>query len=149
MTKQQLREAGYDETGKRIGKQVAVGGIAIERPVPKQLVHHPEQSPLERKFADLWQHITKHKLQREYRFDGTRKWRFDFAHPEARVAIEIEGGVWSGGRHTRGLGFISDCQKYNAAQRQGWSVFRLPDELINPEDLFAIATTITERIGEA
>lgn len=62
----------------------------------------------------------------EYRFHPKRRWRFDFALPEHMVAIEIEGGVHSNGRHTRGSGFTADCEKYNTAAAMGWKVFRFP-----------------------
>lgn len=57
-------------------------------------------------------------------------WRFDFALPEALIAIEVEGGVHTGGRHTRGKGFIQDCEKYNAATILGWRVIRVTGEHI-------------------
>lgn len=60
----------------------------------------------------------------EFRFHPTRLCRFDFAFPDRLIAVEVEGGVWSGGRHTRGSGFIGDCEKYNAAAALGWLVFR-------------------------
>lgn len=72
-------------------------------------------------------HLKAEKLdgfEQEYRFDLTRRWRFDFAHVPRRVAVEIEGGTWSGGRHTRGSGYAKDLEKYNAAARQGWLVLR-------------------------
>lgn len=61
---------------------------------------------------------------REYRFDSERKWRFDFAWPAELLAVEIEGGLWVNGRHTRPVGFENDCEKYNAAQLAGWTVLR-------------------------
>ncbi len=61
---------------------------------------------------------------REYRFDDKRRWRFDFAYPDLKIAIEVEGGVYSQGRHTRGKGFTADCEKYNRATELGWSVYR-------------------------
>jgi len=64
------------------------------------------------------------RFEREYKFHPVRKWRFDFADPHGKVAVEIEGGAFSGGRHTRGAGFIADCEKYNAAILMGWRVFR-------------------------
>lgn len=60
----------------------------------------------------------------EYRFHPTRKWRADFAIPSAKLLIEIDGGAWSGGRHTRGAGFIGDCEKLNAAACMGYRVLR-------------------------
>lgn len=50
---------------------------------------------------------------KEYRFCQRRKWRFDYAAPQHRVALEVEGGVWSRGRHTRPQGFLGDMEKYN------------------------------------
>lgn len=64
------------------------------------------------------------ECEREFRFHPVRKWRFDFAWPEKKVAIEIEGAVWTGGRHTRGAGYVKDCEKYNAAAELGWVVLR-------------------------
>lgn len=64
----------------------------------------------------------------EHRFHKIRYWRFDFAWPEFKVAVEIEGGVWVKGRHNRGAGFIEDCHKYNEAARMGWTVLRFPTQ---------------------
>ena len=66
----------------------------------------------------------------EYRFHPTRKWRFDFAIPHLKIAIECEGGVYSGGRHTRGKGFEEDCVKYNEAIVLGWDVVRFSSGMI-------------------
>ncbi len=60
----------------------------------------------------------------ELRFHATRKWRFDFAWPECKLAIEIDGGAWTKGRHTRGRGFVADMEKLNAATVLGWRVLR-------------------------
>lgn len=67
---------------------------------------------------------------REHVFHPERKWAFDFAFVEQKVAIEIEGGVWKRGRHTRPTGFIKDCEKYNAAAEMGWTVFRYPSTMV-------------------
>lgn len=58
-------------------------------------------------------------------FDGVRDWRFDAAYPEQRVAVEVDGGVFNGGRHVRGKGYEDDCEKLNAAAAQGWLVLRV------------------------
>lgn len=60
----------------------------------------------------------------EFRFAPPRRWRFDYAWPADRVALEVEGGVWTQGRHTRGSGFVKDMEKYNAAAALGWRVLR-------------------------
>jgi very-short-patch-repair endonuclease len=56
-----------------------------------------------------------------------RDWRFDFAWPDRMLAVEVEGGVWVSGRHTRGSGFVKDAEKYNAATVLGWRVLRYTD----------------------
>jgi very-short-patch-repair endonuclease len=67
----------------------------------------------------------------EYKFCPDRRWRFDYAYPEQKIAIEQEGGAYSGGRHTRGTGFIKDMEKYNKAVLMGWRVLRYtPDQMI-------------------
>ena len=60
--------------------------------------------------------------EREHRFHPTRKWRFDFCYPDRMLAVEIHGGVWSKGRHVRGAGFTSDCEKHTEAAILGWRV---------------------------
>ena len=67
----------------------------------------------------------------EFKFWETRKWRFDWCWPDHKVALEIEGGVWTRGRHTRGSGFIKDMEKYNAAASLGYRVFRCTPNAIH------------------
>lgn len=64
----------------------------------------------------------------EYRFSEGRRWRFDFAILSLMLACEIEGGIWTGGRHTRGKGFQNDLDKYASAACLGWTVFRFSVE---------------------
>lgn len=70
------------------------------------------------------------KPEREFKFHPDRRWRFDFAWPDLRIAVEIEGGVWSEGRHNRGEGYCSDMEKYNAAGELGWLVLRYDTEKV-------------------
>lgn len=60
----------------------------------------------------------------EFKFHDVRKWRADFAIPSKLLLIEIDGGIFSGGRHTRGAGFLADCEKLNAAAMLGYRVLR-------------------------
>ena|ERR1017187_8555931 len=66
----------------------------------------------------------------EYPFHPERKFRFDFAWIEQRLALEVEGGIWIGGGHSRGSGVSKDIEKYNEAVRLGWKVIRcVPGDL--------------------
>lgn len=60
----------------------------------------------------------------EYKFHPTRKWRFDIAIPEHKLAIEYEGIFGGKSRHTTVKGFSTDCSKYNAGSALGWTVLR-------------------------
>jgi len=69
--------------------------------------------------------------EREYRFSDTRRWRFDFAWPDRRIAVEIEGGTKFGmSKHSRGDGYVNDCRKYNQAALLGWDVFRFTTQMV-------------------
>lgn len=68
--------------------------------------------------------------EEEYKFFPTRKWKFDFAYPDLMIAIEVEGGIW-GGRHTSGIGFQNDCEKYDVAALMGWKLLRFPPNMIS------------------
>jgi very-short-patch-repair endonuclease len=78
---------------------------------------------------------------REYKF-SKRKWQADFAYPERKILVEVEGGTKpfynrAGklvvGRHSKGKGFDDDCEKYNEAQRLGWKVYRFSTSQVNSE----------------
>jgi hypothetical protein len=66
----------------------------------------------------------------EHQFHPHRKWRFDYAYTERRLAIEIEGGIWIQGRHTRGAGALGDMRKYSSAALLGWRIlYYQPSEM--------------------
>ena len=72
----------------------------------------------------------------EFRFAPPRRWRFDYCWPEAMIAVEQEGGIWTRGRHARGAGMVKDMEKYNTAQLAGWIVLRFtPQQLASGEAL--------------
>lgn len=129
-------------------------------------------SNLEREFRLRWMahagELARVPWLPELRFAPPRRWRFDFALPQARVAVEIEGGVWAqrkckgfatlgrqrveveavvrGGRHNTGEGFIADCEKYLAAALAGWTVFRLTREMMTRENIEAISAFIAGKL---
>lgn len=98
------------------GKKIANPGVPLEA------------APL---LADLPPYRT------EYRFHQSRRWRFDAAWPEIKLAIEFHGGVHIGGRHTRGTGFTKDREKMNSAQLLGWTVLEVTPEHVKSGQLRA------------
>lgn len=91
---------------------------------PDELKRTLRESPLERLMAAQIADAGLPESVREYRFAPPRRWRFDFAWPDNKIAVECEGGVWSRGRHVRPRGFQADAEKYNAAVTLGWRVLR-------------------------
>lgn len=79
---------------------------------------------------------------REHRFHETRKFRFDFAWPDRKLAVEVEGGIYGRGRHTRPRGFTNDCTKYNLAAAAGWTVLRFTPGMVR--DLTALHVIMKE-----
>jgi very-short-patch-repair endonuclease len=78
----------------------------------------------------------------EHRFHPQRKWKFDFAWPEIKVAIEVEGR----GRHQRPGGFVKDCEKYNTAESMGWHIYRWPASYINKSRIEEIVEEVQQII---
>lgn len=113
---------------------------------------------------DLFTRLIKTDLRlecvREFKFCDSRRWRFDYAIPEAKIAVEVEGGVFKertyvdkttgfikttvGGRHTSGVGFLKDMEKYNEATALGWRVLRvIPDNLLSRNTMDLIRKTLS------
>lgn len=74
---------------------------------------------------------------KEFEFVSFRKWRFDRAWPSVKLAVEIHGATWRGGRHTSGKGFANDREKINEAIEQGWVVLEYTTDSLKqrPEDV--------------
>lgn len=88
------------------------------------------KSELEAKFRAAWKIFSgRIPLMEEYQFHPIRRWRFDFAAPHCKLAIEIDGGQWTphGGRHARD----SDREKHNAAAVLGWRVLRYSSTMLD------------------
>ena len=112
----------------------------------------PELDPLkasdgERALQTRLRQLNLPEPEWEYEFFPSRRWRFDCAWPDRRLAIEVEGGLYTGGRHVRGEGYEDDLRKYNAAMRMGWVVLRFSPLMLNyTENLDLIATVYQARI---
>lgn len=77
-------------------------------------------------------HLECYKIpyQREIALVPGRKWRVDFWIPAKDIAVEVEGGTWSNGRHSRGFGFENDARKYNALALIGVKVLRFTTQMV-------------------
>ena len=89
-----------------------------------QLQQQAARTELEDTLAFQLRSLGLPKFVREYRFDPNRRWRFDMSWPDLLLAVEVDGGTRTGGRHVRGDGYQKDCDKLNAATLQGWRILR-------------------------
>ena len=81
----------------------------------------------------------------EFKFHPSRKWRMDFAWPDQRIGLEVEGGIWSGGRHTRGKGYLQDMEKYNEATLMGFKLLRVtPKQMDNGDAVELVERLLTK-----
>lgn len=74
----------------------------------------------------------RYAVAKEVKFHPIRKWRFDWAlvRSKKQIAIEYDGGVFTGGGHVRGMIFSSNCEKLNTAALMGWTVLRFTAPMI-------------------
>ena len=72
----------------------------------------------------------KIEFEQEFEFHPKRKWRADFHLVGKKILVEVEGAIWSGGRHTRGKGYIGDMEKYNVATMMGYQVIRFSTDQV-------------------
>ncbi|MCA1625988.1 MAG: endonuclease domain-containing protein [Acidobacteria bacterium] len=101
-----LRESDLLHLGEKITGKKGSGKKLLEEQFFRQLKHR----------ADIA------GFSRQLRFSEQRDFKFDFSWSNHKLACEIDGGIWSRGGHVRGLQFISDCEKRNLAQMEGWRV---------------------------
>jgi very-short-patch-repair endonuclease len=81
----------------------------------------------------------------EHRFHPTRKWRIDYAWPEQKLALEVEGGVFIQGRHVRGIGMVKDMEKYGELAVMGWRLLRVtPKQIRDGSALALVRRAFTE-----
>jgi len=85
-------------------------------------------------FAWYWQHVIKGPSPvREYVFYPGRKYPFDLAWPEQKIAVEIDGATWVRGRHARGGGIETDSEKYCLGASLGWRIFRITTTMLRKD----------------
>lgn len=108
-------------------------------------------SPLEH---ELTGHLLVMQLRPElqFRFHPERRWRLDFAFPDVRVGVELDGGIFAAenggeiGKHARGAGRCADMEKRNAAAELGWLILNYgPPHVRTGEAALQIERIITAR----
>lgn len=100
-------------------------GRSIRPKVKGEKVPNEFEAKLARELKTL-----KIDFEQEFKFHPERKWRADFHLIGKKILVEVEGGIWSGGRHTRGKGYIGDMEKYNAATMMGYQVIRFSTDQV-------------------
>lgn len=85
----------------------------------------------------------------EHRFHPTRRWRFDYCWPELKLAVEVHGGTYTNGRHTRGGGFTVDREKMNEAAIYGWTVLEVTSAQVRSGQMRQWLDRIFEHKGVA
>ena len=72
----------------------------------------------------------------EHRFAPPRRWRMDWAWPDHKLALEVQGGIFVAGRHSRGAAMLKEWEKLNTAAAMGWRfLFCQPADLYRTETL--------------
>ena len=66
----------------------------------------------------------------EYKFMPSRKWRLDYGWPDAKLGLEIQGGLFVAGRHTQGEALLKEYEKLNALCCLGWRML-----FVTPKDV--------------
>jgi len=125
---------------------VTIRAIRLTEQALKTRRNQQRAETLARAFVELCRQRGLPVPEREHRFAAPdRQWRFDFAFIAQRIALEVEGGIYVNGRHTRAQGFVKDVEKYNAAALRGWRVFRtMPAQLCSDETLTLIAEALRQ-----
>lgn len=101
-------------------------------------------------FLRLLQHDLKGlEIVKEHRFYPSRRWRFDYAIIDLKIAVEVDGAVWVGGRHNRAAGYVADMEKLNTAASMGWLVLRITtDDRFCTKTMNLIKSTVEYRRNE-
>lgn len=95
--------------------------------------------------ARAWKLVTNSEwpFEPEYRFDQTRRWRFDWARRSEKLAIEIDGASYKGkGRHQTPDGMAADNEKINAATLQWWRILRFTTHQVRQDPAGCVETIL-------
>ena len=90
-------------------------------------------------FARDYPEVIEHVV-REHQFTDERRWRFDYAWPSIKVAVEING---FGFGHQAQQQIAADNEKANAAVLLGWRLLRFDSRLLGSKQKVADAVEQT------
>lgn len=76
-------------------------------------------------------------VEREFRFHPVRRWRFDIAARAHSLAVEVDGGAFTGG-HSRGKAYEAECLKFCEAAILGWRVLRVTPQMVKSGQALAL-----------
>jgi very-short-patch-repair endonuclease len=139
LTIDEARKRGYLESGEL--------RTTTERTSP-ELRQAKEEGRRKEAFMGLVRQLLEEgwEVRLEHPFHPTRRWRFDLALLGPKVAVEIDGGGWVGGRHHREQGRRNDNQKATEAQRLGWLLVRVSwEHILDGQALELIREVAKER----
>lgn len=106
----------------------------------------PKKYPCKDMYCKILEGLIKEEVWAEWQFHPTRRWRFDYAITKYRIAIEIDGGVFTNGRHSGGVGQLKDFEKMNAAVVCGWVVLHYtPEQRQHWQTIQEISSVIERR----
>lgn len=81
----------------------------------------------------------------EHKFHPTRRWRFDWSWPQQRLALEVQGGLFIQGRHSRGAALMKEHEKLNEAATRGWRVlFVTPRQIVDGSALALVERALSQ-----
>ena len=127
-------------TRRLLAQATRIAGVPVQRQTERRarVPGAPQPTPADDLALVLADALRGYHVSREATFAWPRRWRFDFAIIDLMLAVEVEGGVWVGGRHTDPKGFLSDLEKYNEAALRGWLVLRVTPEMVENGQALAL-----------
>jgi hypothetical protein len=112
----------------QLKNQGKIRGYVLQKPRVKRRTEPVQKRSKEKSWIhwnlQYWCNSNALQLATEYKFHPDRGWRFDYAIPALKIAVEYEGLMSEKSRHTTISGFTADTGKYNAANKLGWKVYR-------------------------
>src|SRR4029077_13770481 len=129
------------------GGQAVTESLSQEQ--TKQAAKHSRKTQLEARFLETWRRMfpSLPAPVMQHKFHPTRKWRWDFSWPDQLLAVEIQGGAFWGGRHTRGAEQAKDYEKQREAVKLGWRV--LPFNTKDLDDVVSVVECVVELLTNA